>query len=316
MTRIFDLPGPAFMTFYGLAWLVVGMLAWTIRRGLATPNDTSRLDVEKLDVYEVAWLKGRGRAVADAVLASLMHEGVISVQSAKVRVKPEGQPPKDPPRIEVVALTSLGLEGSATLESVRATLMRQADALFRPALERAGLVLSAGHQAHVQLLSATPALLLLLLGGIKLLVGLSRHKPALFLFLGSGVGILALFVWLASDGWWRTGRGDAALEQLGRRHAALQRTVARGATSWTHPDDPKAGAKPAVALSGADVALACGLWGVTSLGQPALLPIQQSLAPPSQGGSGCGIGGSACGSGSSCGGGGGCGGGGCGGCGG
>lgn len=313
MTRIFDLPGPAFLTFYGLAWLVVGMLAWTIRRGLAKPNDTSRLQEEKLDPFEVAWLKGRGRAVADAVLASLMHDGVISVEATKVALKPDGPRPEHPTPIEAVAIASLEGKSDVTLSGLRATLMKQADALFRPPLEKAGLVLTTGEQARVQLLSATPGILLLLLGGIKFVVGLSRHKPALFLFLGSVAGLVAVLAWLAYDGWWRTIRGDAALDRLGRRHAALQRTVARGAASWTHPQE--ADQRPVTALSGADVALACGLWGLGSLGQPALLPIQQSLAPPSQGGSGCGSAGSACGSGSSCGG-GGCGGGGCGGCGG
>lgn len=305
MTRIFDLPGPAFLTFYGLAWLVVCVLAWTIRRGLAKPDDTGRLREEQLDPFEVAWLRGRGRAVADAVLAGLMHDGVVAVDSAKVKLAEHGQRPLNPSKIEAVALASLEGKSDVTLSGLRAALMKQADALFRPPLERAGLVLSAGQQARVQLLSATPAVLLLLLGGIKLLVGLSRHKPALFLFLGSGAGLVAVLVWLVSDGWWRTVRGDAALERLGRRHAALQRAVARSA-GWSGD------ARPATALSGGDVALACGLFGLGSLSQPALLPIQQSLAPPSQGGSGCGSGGSSCGSG--CGG-GGCGGG-CGGCGG
>lgn len=305
MTRIFDLPGPAFLTFYGLAWVVVGMLAWTIRRGLAKPDDTGRLREEKLDPFEVAWLRGRGRAVADAALAGLMHDGVVSVDSGKVQLTEHGQRPVKPSQIEAIALASLEGKRDVTLSGLRDTLTKRADALFRPGLEEAGLVLPTDQEPRVQLLSATPALLLLLLGGVKLLIGLSRHKPSTFLLLGSIAGLVAVGVWLASDGWWRTIRGDAALGRLARRHAALQRTVARSA-SWSSD------ATPATALSGGDVALACGLFGLGSLSQPALLPIQHSLAPPSQGGSGCGSGGSGCGSG--CGG-GGCGGG-CGGCGG
>jgi len=148
-----------------------------------------------------------------------------------------------------------------------------------------------------------PALLMamvLVLGIAKVIVGISRNRPVIFLvFLCIATMILvAVFGKLPAV---RTRSGDRLMASLRRRNSALQ------ATARSAPQN----------LADTDLALAIALFGPAVLASGALRDLRQALWPVNtswEGGSSCG--GASCGGGGGGCSGGGCGGGGCGGCGG
>jgi uncharacterized membrane protein YgcG len=133
----------------------------------------------------------------------------------------------------------------------------------------------------------------------KILVGMSRHKPVLFLIILCGISLVLAIIFFTQS-CIRTTRGDRALEYLRGEHRSLEYSLIHGSPT-----------------TGAELALALGLFGTGLLiASPAfanLGPLMRRSYGSTGGSSGCGSG-SGCGGGS-CGGGGGCGGG-CGGCGG
>src|SRR5262249_27012388 len=129
-------------------------------------------------------------------------------------------------------------------------------------------------------------LAVLAFGGIKLLVGLARNKPVGFLVVGLAVtAIVGLIITLRPI--FRNRRGDAVVDTLKEHHVALKLTAESNQAQ----------------LTGRDLALAIGLFGMGILTYGALDELRRGFFP--KGGSSCG---SSCGGGSCGGGGGGCGG--------
>jgi hypothetical protein len=128
-----------------------------------------------------------------------------------------------------------------------------------------------------------------MLGAIKIVIGLSRHKPVAALVV---LCVISVFVACVAVGRavHRSRRGDRALAKLQQANSGLAYQADRRAHE----------------LSGDDLVLALGTYGMSLIATGPLAELPKALQPPS-GSSGCGGGG--CG-----GGGGGCGGG-CGGCG-
>ena len=143
-----------------------------------------------------------------------------------------------------------------------------------------------GRALQVRLL---PALLLgavLALGVTKTYVGIERHRPVGFLLPQCFVTAV-LIVLLVAKAPVRTRRGSRLLAALRRHNAALRTNAARAPEM----------------LAGNDVALAFALFGPAVFTTGVMDDLRRTLAPPREGGSGCG-GSSGCGSGSSDGGGG------------
>jgi uncharacterized protein (TIGR04222 family) len=168
---------------------------------------------------------------------------------------------------------------------------------LRSRLLEEGLICTDDTSVLVRWSSFLPFAPVLLLGCLKLTVGLQRHRPVVFLFV---LCVLTVLMMLCFDEErpHRTRRGDRLLSRLARENAALHETALTAQGSG--------GLKPR------DVALAVGLFGGAMLAAGPLSDLGLLIKPPGAG-SVCGSGGGGCGGGG-CGG-GGCGGG-CGGCGG
>jgi uncharacterized protein (TIGR04222 family) len=315
-----DWDGPSFLAFHIVAMAV----AFAIQALLSfyyvpRPFDgASARILESLDPYEIAYLGGGAQAAVLAAIAALVHRGRVKVDKDRIVATDVGpdrvlvadgvyrgvtrETPDHPLETSVLSFASHGVSSGDVVRSVSPA----AAALERSLIDRALLLGPTALQLR-RFVAHLPLFPLIVLGVAKIVIGLEREKPVIFLVLLVLV-TAAGFAFRVKDR--RTGRGREVLELLRERNTALE------ATARSAPQQ----------LSDHEVALASGLFGAAIFGAAAYAPLAafgllaRDLHPTptsfvhdsgtSSASSSCG--GASCG-GSSCGG--GCGGGGCGGCG-
>ncbi len=287
-----DFTGPEFLGFYTVLLAVASLVAAALRWYLRQPAGEPDRDSLSLSAYDVAYLSGGGALACNAALARLVHDGILEADSVRRRVRVLDELPAQALDIERAVHRSAhrGKDG----ESVEKLRVAAAGALepMRSQLMSAGLIVAPDKGFIARLLPALLILCVLALGVAKIFVGISRDKPVAFLL------VLCLITAGIAAGFGkpvlRTRRGDRALAILKKSNSAMEYALRR------HHDD----------ISGNDIVLAVGLFGIGAVSGGPMTKLRLALAPaPSSGTDG----GSSCSSGSSCGG--GCGGGGCGGCG-
>ena len=287
----FNLTGPEFLALYaGVAVAALGgaaLLRWYLRQ----PSDDFFAEEPVLDTYEVAFLSGGTERAVQAALGRLVKDGMLYVDAGERSVFCEKSPPREAHWLERAVYVAT--EGkNASLQEMRRRAAPAA-ARLEQRLQELGLLLAPNQALLVRWLPSLLILAAVLFGGIKILVGLSRNRPVVYLFMACTLMVMFAVVALASKPW-RSRRGDRFLKRLRERNTALKYASSRDRDGR---------------IAGPDVALAVALFGVSVLSDVAILSsLYRILKPrPGTGSGGCGGGG--------CGG-GGCGGGGCGGCGG
>ncbi|HKQ03625.1 MAG TPA: TIGR04222 domain-containing membrane protein [Blastocatellia bacterium] len=294
-----DMPGPQFLKLYVVLMIVAAILARLLKRALVSPRWSDQRHIN-LDPYEAAYLRGGARQAIDAAIAMLAQRQLLKVSRSAHTVSTSGPLPAGAHWFEQAVHHTISPTSARQINDIRSSslLTPHTDRLASQ-LQQWGLIPGHQHWITARTVSGLLMLAVLLLGVVKVFVGVSRNRPVGFLvFLCIVTGIITLVVINSRPA--RTRLGDQALTQLRGESAALQ-MAAR-----TRPER----------LASGDVALAIGLFGIEALAftNDSWSDLKAALRPPvSTGGSssssGCG---SSCGS-SSCGG--GCGGG-CGGCGG
>jgi uncharacterized protein (TIGR04222 family) len=305
--NVLDLRGPEFLRFYLAVLAVVLVAAGVLRRSLRHPGgDLPPGRRPQLHPLEVAYLSGGARGIIDAAIAGLVQRRHLGVDKIR-RTLTVGMAPDRATPLEEAVWEAVDAKAGNVSQVRRAVSDMTRSATSR--LQSLGLVVTDSQAAGARLLPALLVLAVMLLGVAKIVVGVERNRPVGFLVMLSAIPLVAMIFFIASVPV-RTRRGDAVLARMKRQNAALQATAARAPNS----------------LAGDDLSLAFALFGAGIFAWGPMADLRQTLAPPREGGSGCG-GGSSCGGGScggatcgggggGCEGGGGCGGGGCGGCGG
>jgi uncharacterized protein (TIGR04222 family) len=295
---------------------MVIVAAFGLRRWLR--DDRQLVDNKPLTPEEIACL-GRGAAgVLQSTLAGLVASGrmeivetpakkwgVIPVGSATYKLRTAALPESATSKVEQAMLTvaqgAIGVEPAAVLQAGKPIAETT-----QSKLESRGLFETPESFGPARWWPIILIGFLGLLGVVKLVVGISRHKPIIFLAIWL-VALVIVALFFAKKPL-RTLRGDRLLNDLKSEHENLKER------------------KFALADSGvnADLLILAGLFGIAAVDHPEVQTLKSALKPvaPSDGGlaglsggcsGGC-AGGGGCGGGG-CGG-GGCGGGGCGGCGG
>ena len=274
---------------------------WMLRR----PGDEPSKEALELDPYQVACLAGGNALAAKAALASLCHRGILAPDASRRYLSVQALVEQ---RAHPVEQAVFEVVRSRPRRAIRAGAMARLPEMLRlhARLQTLGLVLTNEQAALSRYLPGLILLAVSVFGGIKIAVGLSRHRPVGFLVVLCALSLVVAFAFFRTAVL-RTRRGDRALKMLRLRNAALRTSARRGVTR----------------LQSADVAFAVGLFGMAILSGGPLATVAAALRPgaSSAGGGGNGFfGGDSFGSsdtGSGGGGGGdGGGGGGCGGCGG
>lgn len=278
-----DLKGPEFLGFFAATSAVLFGLALYARSRYRTPEIGSTID--DLDPIQVAYLNGGKVLALNTALAGLYDRKLITISGEKPKVTATGSAHGLHP-IEQGILDrtqrSQGLEIGRVRDSMAFTIEGVAESL-----KSRGLIVDDIRAQAAKTSAFAIAMVAPLIGAVKILIGMDRGKPVLFLILMTLVTLIGALVLLFLRPH-RTRYGDAVLADYRRRTRSI--SVSSGGQS-------------------ADgLMMGVAVFGIAGLAGTPYASLQKSLQPPS--------GSSSCGGGSSgCGGGGGCGGG-CGGCGG
>jgi hypothetical protein len=295
----FDLTGPEFLGFWLAGWVFIAGAGLAVRAYVSRSRSRQGVDViaAKLHPTEIAYVIGGIERAIEAAVAGLYHHGVIEIAAdglLKITGKAGGSALRpdgvfrgvivgdEMSRVEAYVLGRL----PSTIGDL-CTRCESVEIVLRRKLEEQGLLVE--NQRTATLLVRAPALVWMLVGAIKIVIGLALAKPVFLLFVLMFGGALLVRVFRAPR---LTSLGRRLERDLRRRYAALEST-ARSAPQQ---------------LDAADMTLAYGVFGY--LVAPALL---MTAMPGSYAAAIASMVTSSCGSGASCGGcGGGCGG--CGGC--
>ena len=276
----FDLRGPEFLLFYFCFSLAV-IIAIVVFRRRAESGDAPRMDLS--DPYLIAYLRGGREEALRVSVISLVDRGMLVMDGRLVRRADNvaydmvGRP------IERAVLEKFGIPGEA-MAVLKSRNLIQVFQFYQDGLERLGLLPDAA-VFNARLMRLLPGLAaLLVVGVIKIQIGLSLERPVGFLFM---MMIVAIVIAAAISFPRLTARGKAILEDVTNLYSGLRTQV----NSF----------RPGSAS--AELTMFAAVFGVAALAESPL-GYTQTLFPQTT---------SSCGSSD---GGGGCGGGGCGGCGG
>jgi uncharacterized protein (TIGR04222 family) len=304
-TSPFDLRGPDFLKLYFCVALVAFVLGLVIRRLARRDANDAFDESQPLDRYELAYFcGGAGRAINVAVAQSLRKGWLKSVSRNPPRTPRAAASPNSGHVFEKQIAADFPL---ALADRSLRDIHRTAKPHLRPIhekLQQRGLLLSDSAWWTGQVLPLLLMASVIAFGVIKIAIGVERHRPVVFLAMGSiAVTIVSLIAFARPL--FRTRRGKDYLDKLNHQYDALHQAAQRAPDAL--PDD--------------QLALALGLWGCGLMMASPYRELHREgwIGGYSGGcgtvsGGGCGGGGGGCGGGG-CGG-GGCGGGGGGGCGG
>jgi len=225
---ILDLRGPEFLLFYG-GFLVVAC-AWSVvrsrqaMRNFAIPNPPGLLT----DPYDVAVLSaGPGRACQLAVV-SLITKNLVDWKSKLLGARLVSVSNEIPPGLPAVELDllqrvrSTGTRGMPVKEVNRALAMSVKPIETRLATH--GLRPTYEERKSACFSSILPLVFLGGIGVIKLLVGLSRGKPVIFLVILLVITFIAAKV-ISPKVKRLTADGESLLEKLRLKHETARRAV-------------------------------------------------------------------------------------------
>lgn len=286
-----DLPGPAFLGFYLVA-LVAAHYAGRLLAQACRTSRSASAPTPDLTPLETAYLAGgRARAV-DAALAGMLQHDVIAVLPGGGGFATSKASQKSLAGLQADLYREISRRSGA-IEKLR-RISSAALARMETRLANDGLLLVASNSERrcLRLALGAPVAAVIVLGALKVALGIARARPVVFLVLLLLGAVFVLGVKMFNLPL-RSTQGETALEKLRRRNAALQATAKRRSTE----------------LDESSLILAVGLFGTQVLASSGLVWMQQGFVPHRSDSSSSG----GCGSSSGCGGGGG---GGCGGCGG
>src|SRR5262249_36710632 len=146
------------------------------------------------------------------------HADVLKLDESSGKLHRHGELPADAHPLEKAAYDA-NLE-ALTVRELRVAVAPEA-AKIRERLEQLGLELPAEQASKARWWPVLLMLAVTAFGGVKILVGLSRGKPVLFLVLACAA-TLAVTIFGFGRRVTRSVRGDRVLNQLRQRHAALQ----------------------------------------------------------------------------------------------
>lgn len=286
-----NLTGPQFLGFFAIAFVVAMVIAAVLKRALRGGGGVPPREVMNLDPLEIAYLAGGTRLAINAAVAGLYQSGMLRVDKSTRKVNALGNLPSN--SSPFVRDVHASFRESALVGTAHKKLSTE---MLTPRMEKMGLVVDPGRRSVIRLAAACPLLIVLILGVMKIAVGISRDKPVVFLLFMLFAAFIVTLVIVAKVPW-RTSMGDRVIDDLRRKHDALQQTAKA---------DPRG-------LAPSDLIMAVGLFGPIVLAGTAMADVHRAIVPPGASGSGgsscsssCGS--SSCSGGSSCGGGSGCGG--------
>lgn len=248
--------GSEFLAFYFLLSIVVLSLASFLRSYLRLPDGKLKQPPISLDPYEVAYLAEGKNHVVDTAIASLVQKGYVTVQRSQRSLTLQGSVEELSDPVERAVAKAIASDGR--IDRVRSVVTQAID-VIRDRLLELNFLVSKNQAAKIQAYLVVLIAPLLGLGVAKVLVGISRGKPTVFLiFLCFIVALIGFFFWVTPP--YRSRYGDRVLQDLRTR-------IHSTAVSHTDPQLP----------------LVFALWGMEILPNDVFADLKKVFTPASSG---------------------------------
>lgn len=296
---IFDLPGPQFIALY-IVLMVIGIVWASRAQKLATAAGSSEMpEPDDVSYDELAFIADGPAGLAQAVLAKLVQDGVLSIVDGKVAAKTGAA--LDISSFERKIVSAVAAKPHTRSEFLK--LVASSTAAPEDRAMRAGWIQEP--TSRQKFTPSFPLFAIVLIGIIKIIVGISRDKPVTILVILTVITFFIACAWTSAPKVTRRGRDMVA--RWREKNSGLRETIRADAS----------------VLNASDIGLGIALFGLAAVPIAAGTDVRKFFGPqaasstsgvdsfPSTGGSSCSgssdSGGSSDGGGS-CGGGGGCGG--------
>lgn len=307
---LLDWTGPRFLGFYVVALLVVTVWCWRRARKSLGRYERQDVPVDAVDDYESAYLAAGPPRVAQVAVTTLLFRGWVTWKPAMFGARLVAA---EPPGSVLLPMAEKELLDQVNQAGTKGLAVKNAPRAVAPALRgievslaTKGLRPTTEERGSAGWVSVMPLIALGVLGLLKLVIGIARDKPVMFLVMLLFLTLIVTCVVYAQVPR-LTAAGEALLAHLRGRNEAARRTSSQ-------PDEWSPELVPgSVALFGPVVLASMPLFAPIH-GELESLHAKAAAASGSGCSSGCSSSGSSGGDGG--GGGSGCGGGGCGGCGG
>src|SRR5262249_27994559 len=149
-----------------------------------------------LDPFETAFLAaGAGRAIQAAIVA-LVQEGCLAVKSAS-DIRSTGQSPRDPTPLESSVVEAVVIDGSSSIPQIRAGSAGALRAIDDRLVSEA-LLLAPAMRKLITLITLGATGWVLLMGIVKIFVGVSRGRPVGFLISLCMLSLIAMGILLTT----------------------------------------------------------------------------------------------------------------------
>ena len=210
--------GAPFLMLYGMLFILC--IVWSLRikakrfAAFEKPDPPDPLT----DPYDIAFLAGGGRRVMQAALTRLCSTGALEYVKAgmwKRRLRPTGVLPDPLHPVESAVLDTARFKGEEKGMALAELTGCAPDALrcIENRLALLGLKPAQRERTRAAMASMLPFGLLLLMGGLKVLIGITRDRPVAFLLICMGVTIVIAVV-INSRLTYLTPAGRAMLDTL------------------------------------------------------------------------------------------------------
>jgi uncharacterized protein (TIGR04222 family) len=204
-----DMRGPDFLGFYIWLNLMVVGLALVLRRMLQWQKP-SATTLSQLDLYETAYLSGGTDRVVQVAITQLAAQDWVELKTTGTIALKNGLPP-------IANAIERSVAQAIAKTGKLASIVRNVESAMPPLRDRliqANLILPADHASKIK---RYPALLMgasLVLGLIRLVVGIARERPVGFLILLCLIVAVITALFATVQPQQTTASGDRLLQQL------------------------------------------------------------------------------------------------------
>ena len=182
---VLDWKGPEFLGFYVVCYIAA--LVWAIwhRRRKFSKFTVPQADLSSLaDPYEAAYLAGGVPRCAQLAVVRLIERGDVEWKSSwgrpKLMVKGASHPAMTEIESEIFKKVVGKRKGGLSLSEIPMIVAARVSGI-ESRLAIMGLRPTSDERAGIKVGGIAPLILLLILGGVKLLIGLDREKPVILL---------------------------------------------------------------------------------------------------------------------------------------
>lgn len=177
--NIYNWDAASFLRFYGLGLFAMLIISVVLRIYLWICSPAA-VATPALEPYEEAYLSGGQARVVDVAIVAMLQRGALKAETDGLRVKANAVGNDALERELLMQLRKQSVPSKMTaLKSVSNSLFQSAE----KSLIRKGLLMDAAQRWRLALLSGLPLLLWLALGLSRIVVGIQREKPVMFLVL-------------------------------------------------------------------------------------------------------------------------------------